>query len=50
MTIVFGILVILIYICWKYNPHIDYIKKSKMWVCFYTKGNLREYFIIFKDV
>ena len=50
MIVLFVMLIVFIYLCWKYNPHIDYIEKSKMWVCFYNKGNSRQYFVIFKDV
>lgn len=43
------VLFILVYVWYKYRPNPQYIKKSKMWICFYNSNNERKYFILWKE-
>ena len=43
IAIVFGL-----FISFKYNPSLEYIKESKMFILYYNFGNSRNYLVIFR--
>lgn len=50
MTIYVWLIAIFYSLWWKFNPKIEYIRQSKMWICHYNNGKQsRDWFIIFKE-
>ena len=42
------ILTVLLYLAQRYNPEVEYISESEMWVMFYNSKNTRKYKILWK--
>jgi len=44
------ILAVFIYLFLVFSPKIEYIRQSKMWICWYNKGKRsRDWFIIYRE-
>ena len=50
MTAILFILAILLYLCWYFNPQVEYIQKSDMYILWYNvRNNQRKYLILWKN-
>ena len=50
MTIGLFILAVLLYLYWRFNPRVEYIKSSDMYILWYnTRNNQRKYLILWKN-
>lgn len=49
LLVILFIFLSLFLICKFFEPKIEYIKDSKMWICHYNKKNSRGWFIIYKE-
>lgn len=49
IAIIFSFLFAVILAQVKYNFDVQYIRQSKMWVCFFNSGLTRKYFVIWKE-